>query len=86
LYNSIDDTISGLTSFSLQVISGEFDFAQCGGDYNTVLEHPARDSFFPKATDFQAIVHPGVGHGINFSYNATGAYGVMLDYLKGHGL
>ena len=59
--------------------------------------------YFPNVTDFQAIVHPAVGHAINLSmeisdacdrcrdllftgYNATGAYAVMLGYLKTHGL
>ncbi|KAL5324233.1 hypothetical protein ACEPPN_008777 [Leptodophora sp. 'Broadleaf-Isolate-01'] len=68
----------------LMVITGEFDAAFCDGNCTGVLAPP--DSYFPNATDFQAIVHPAVGHGINFSYNATGAYAVMLDYLKKHGL
>jgi hypothetical protein len=46
----------------------------------------AKEEIFPNATDFQAVVHPGVGHAINFSYNATGAYGIMLEYLKRHEL
>jgi len=56
----------------------------CGGDCNEVL--PLAKNIFPNATDFQAVIHPGTGHGINFSYNATGAYSIMLDYLKKHGL
>ena len=69
----------------LQIISGEFDFAVCGGNCHDVLEHPA-DKIYPKAKDFQAVVHPGTSHGINFNYNATGAYGVMFDFLTSNGL
>ncbi|KAH7356793.1 Alpha/Beta hydrolase protein [Rhexocercosporidium sp. MPI-PUGE-AT-0058] len=68
----------------LMVIAGEFDAAFCDGNCTGILA--PLDSYFPNATDFQAVVHPAVGHGINFSYNATGAYTVMLDYLKKHGL
>jgi pimeloyl-ACP methyl ester carboxylesterase len=69
-----------------QVISGEFDLAVCGRDCNGLLEQGIKEAYFPNATDFQGIVHPGVGHGINFSYNATGAYVVMINYLKKQGL
>ncbi|KAE9366363.1 hypothetical protein N431DRAFT_472908 [Stipitochalara longipes BDJ] len=68
----------------VMVLSGEFDFAFCGGDCNGVLSNGGKTqtTYFPNATDFQAVVHPGVAHGINFSYNATGAYKVITDYLK----
>lgn len=65
-----------------QIISGEFGFAVCSGDCKGVLEQGTKEGLFPNSTDFQVIVHPGVGRCINFSYNATGAYGVMLNYLK----
>ncbi|KUJ15735.1 uncharacterized protein LY89DRAFT_783009 [Mollisia scopiformis] len=70
----------------VMIISGEFDFAVCGGNCVGILEHPAKEVNFPNATDFQAIVHPSTGHNINFSYNATGAYDVILSYLSKHGL
>jgi hypothetical protein len=38
---------------------------------------------FPKAKDLAVVIHPGVGHGINLSYNATGAYEVMLELFGG---
>lgn len=69
-----------------QIINGEFDFAVCGGNCVGILEHPAKELFFPNATEFQALIHPATGHGINFSFNATGAYSVMLGYLGKHGL
>ncbi|KAH7407607.1 Alpha/Beta hydrolase protein [Cadophora sp. MPI-SDFR-AT-0126] len=70
----------------LMVIAGEFDSAMCDGNCTGVLAPPVLSDYFPNVTDFQAIVHPAVGHGINLSYNATGAYAVILDYLKKHGL
>jgi len=57
----------------------------CGGNCKEWLE-PAAAFIFQNATDFRAVVHPNAGHGINFNYNATGAYTVMLDYLKTHDL
>jgi pimeloyl-ACP methyl ester carboxylesterase len=69
-----------------QVISGKFDLGVCGGDCRGLLDQVTKEAYFPNSKDYQGIAHPDVGHGINFSYNATGAYGVMLDYLKKHGL
>jgi len=65
-------------------LTGEFDLAFCGGNCTDILSDGGnvKTTFFPNATDFQAVVHPGVAHGINFSYNATGAYKVITDYLK----
>ncbi|TVY78492.1 hypothetical protein LSUE1_G004850 [Lachnellula suecica] len=67
------------------VISGEFDFAVCGGNCNGVFQHPAAE-IFASAKTFEAVVHPGVGHGINFSFNATGAYSVVMDFVAKNGL
>ena len=43
---------------------------------------------FPKVpdNDFEAYIQPNTGHGINFHYNATGAYNVIESFLKGKGL
>ena len=43
---------------------------------------------FPKvpSTDFEAYIQPNSGHGINLSYNATGAYDVIQTFLKSKGL
>lgn len=70
----------------LMVIAGEYDSAMCDGNCTGFLAPPVVAEYFPNVTDFQAIVHPAVGHAINLSYNATGAYAVMLGYLKTHGL
>lgn len=67
------------------VLTGEFDLGNCAGNCNGVLEHPARE-IFGHARAFEAAVHPGSGHGINFNFNATGAYGAMLGFLSKNGL
>jgi hypothetical protein len=61
-------------------------FAVCGGDCKEVLDLGLKEGLFSISKDFQAVIHPVVGHRINFSYDAPGAYRVMLDYLKKHGL
>ena len=40
----------------------------------------------PQAKNFEAYIQPNSGHGINFHYNATGAYQVIQNYLKSNGL
>ncbi|KAL3420634.1 hypothetical protein PVAG01_07079 [Phlyctema vagabunda] len=72
----------------VMVLSGEFDFPFCGYNCNDILDNggETKATYFPNSSDFQAVVHPGVGHGINFSYNATGAYKAMTDYLKKNSL
>jgi hypothetical protein len=69
----------------IKIISGEYDFAACAGNCDGILANNATQ-MFPKAKNLTVVVHPGVGHGINLSYNATGAYGVMLEYLSTNGL
>ena len=38
---------------------------------------------FPSVSEsnFSSHIQPNTGHGINFHYNATGAYKVWLDFL-----
>ncbi|KAK8122805.1 hypothetical protein PG984_011475 [Apiospora sp. TS-2023a] len=76
----------GATNFTgpVLLLTGEYDF-NCAGNCNGILEHPARE-IFHKAKAFQAAVHPKSGHGINFNPNATGAFGVMTDFLAQSGL
>ncbi|KAK7914084.1 hypothetical protein PG985_011787 [Apiospora marii] len=76
----------GATNFTgpVLLLTGEYDF-NCAGNCNGILEHPARE-IFSKAKPFQAAVHPKSGHGINFNPNATGAFGVMTDFLAQSGL
>lgn len=67
------------------IINGEFDLGNCGGDCNGILQHPAAE-IFSSSRAFEAVAHPGAGHGINFCFNATGAYGVMMDFINKTGL
>ncbi|KAK8072846.1 hypothetical protein PG996_006194 [Apiospora saccharicola] len=75
----------GATNFTgpVLLLTGEYDF-NCAGNCNGILEHPARE-IFRKSKAFQAAVHPKSGHGINFNPNATGAFGVMTDFLSQSG-
>jgi hypothetical protein len=67
------------------IINGEFDLGNCGGNCNDISEHPAKE-IYENSTAFESVVHPGAGHGINFNFNATGAYGVMVDFVTKNGL
>ncbi|CAG8951122.1 hypothetical protein HYFRA_00006520, partial [Hymenoscyphus fraxineus] len=68
----------------VMVMDGENDFPLCGGNCVGTLG-PAQ-TLYPNATDLQTVLHPNVGHGINYSLNATAAYNVLLDYLHKHGI
>ena len=67
------------------VINGEFDFGNCVGNCNDIGQHPAAE-IFKTSSAFESAVHPGSGHGINFNFNATGAYNVMLNFVTKNGL
>ena len=43
---------------------------------------------FPKveSSNFEAYIQPNTGHGLNFHYNATGAYDVIQNFLGSKGL
>ncbi|KAK8016855.1 hypothetical protein PG993_015044 [Apiospora rasikravindrae] len=77
----------GATNFTgpVMILTGEIDLGNCAGNCNGLLEHPARE-IFRKAEPFKTAVHPRAGHGINFNPNATGAFGVMTDFLAESGL
>ncbi|KAK8064623.1 hypothetical protein PG994_007261 [Apiospora phragmitis] len=78
----------GATNFTgpVMILTGEVDLPNCGGNCNGgILEHPTRE-IFSKAKPFKTAVHPNSGHGINFNPNATGAFGVMMDFLAESGL
>ncbi|KAK6859701.1 hypothetical protein PG995_003337 [Apiospora arundinis] len=77
----------GATNFTgpVMILTGELDLGNCAGNCNDILDSPARD-IFSKAKPFKTAVHPKAGHGINFNPNATGAFGVMTDFLALSGL
>ncbi|TGO12115.1 hypothetical protein BTUL_0094g00270 [Botrytis tulipae] len=77
----------------VMVIDGDADLPYCGSDCLATggvadsLAAMVKDSF-PNVgeNDFEAYIQPNTGHGINLHYNATGAYGVWLDWLGEKGL
>lgn len=66
-------------------VAGERDKLVCDGNCTGLL---GSDSITVKAFNgsrsIEVYVHPGVGHGINMGQNATGVYGMMLDWIAGH--
>lgn len=70
------------------------DLPYCGGNClatgdPSVPSIPATaQKSFPNvpAADFEAYIQPNSGHGINFHYNATGAYDVISEFLLAKGL
>ncbi|MCJ1305859.1 hypothetical protein MMC08_008676, partial [Hypocenomyce scalaris] len=66
------------------LISGEYDFIFCAGYCPGVLHEPAA-SVFHASRNFESYVQPGMSHGMNFHYNATGFYGVVTGFLSENG-
>ncbi|KAH6711756.1 Alpha/Beta hydrolase protein [Leptodontidium sp. MPI-SDFR-AT-0119] len=67
------------------VIAGQFDLIFCTGQCDQVIEHPAKE-IFSHAKAFKAVSYTGAGHGLNFALNATGAFGLITDFLSSNGL
>jgi hypothetical protein len=61
-------------------VNRDFDIGNCAGNCNSILEHLAAD-IFRTARAFEAVVYPGASHGINFNRNATGAYGIPMEFV-----
>ncbi|KAI4849689.1 alpha/beta-hydrolase [Aureobasidium sp. EXF-8845] len=73
------------------VLTGRRDTIYCGGDCEatgtSLASIPAGVAkAFPNASKFEAYIHPNTGHGINFHYNATGAYNVIQNFFNSNGL
>lgn len=75
------------------VITGQHDVPFCGGNcYGmaqniTAVNIPAGvKTAYPAASAFEAYIQPNTGHGLNFQYNATAGYQVILDFLASNGL
>ncbi|KAI9688211.1 MAG: hypothetical protein M1822_001717 [Bathelium mastoideum] len=62
------------------VLNGAEDFGVCGGNCTNWVE-PYAGKMFPRAKVVEVREQPGMGHAINFHYNATGAFGVMTGFL-----
>jgi pimeloyl-ACP methyl ester carboxylesterase len=67
-------------------LAAQHDLIFCGGDcvglYGT--QSAAREAF-PNAKSWERYIQPNVGHGINLHYNASGAYGVIMNWAEQHG-
>ena len=74
---------SGFTGAAL-AITGETDYIICDGDCRNIFEEPARTVW--KNAKFTPYLHPGASHNLNFHANATGAYGVITNFLGVNGL
>ena len=64
----------------VQILNGAKDFGICGGDCNGWVQ-PYATKMFPNAKVLEVLEHPGASHGINFHYNATGAFSVMTKFV-----
>jgi len=64
------------------MISGVYDLILCGADCNDVVPGPLSPLLFPNASTFEGYLQPDTGHGMNLHYNATGTYGVIMDFLE----
>lgn len=62
------------------ILTGQYDLKNCAGNCNGILQHPTAE-YFNHSSAFEAVVHPGSAHGINFHFNTTGAYGAMMDLV-----
>jgi hypothetical protein len=76
------------------ILSLANDLPYCGGNClatgnASLASIPAAAAMnFPNvpAANFEAYIQPNSGHGINFHYNATGAYNVINTFLNSKGL
>ncbi|MCJ1446737.1 MAG: hypothetical protein MMC23_007243 [Stictis urceolatum] len=66
------------------LMSGEVDYIFCDGFCPGIFEEPAKTIY--KNAKLQLAIHPGTSHNINLHKNATGAYEVVMDFLKSNGL
>ncbi|KAH7370902.1 Alpha/Beta hydrolase protein [Rhexocercosporidium sp. MPI-PUGE-AT-0058] len=82
---SITDLHSPKFAGPVLVISGENDLVFCNGDCVPILNAPAVERF-NASKNLEVYVQPGSGHAINYSLNATGAYGVITNFLTANGL
>lgn len=68
------------------VVTGDYDLPYCGGNCSATggaaSSIPAQvQKNFPN-TNISTLIQPNTGHGINFHYNATGAYNAINSFFK----
>ncbi|KAK7435044.1 hypothetical protein VKT23_019852 [Stygiomarasmius scandens] len=71
----------------IAVVTGDKDFAFCGGDCNAPVGEapnaPATVSgLFPSASNFSVYIPENTGHGINMHFSAPEAYGFIQQWLR----
>lgn len=66
------------------VLTGEYDFIFCTGYCGGILV-PDAEKTFPDSKGLEVYMQPDSGHGINLSLNATGSFGVIVDFLAKNG-
>ena len=64
----------------LQAITGIEDYIVCDGYCPGIFDEPA-STYYRNAKPFVPYLHPNTSHNFNFHKNATGAYGVITDFL-----
>ncbi|KAH6961971.1 Alpha/Beta hydrolase protein [Ilyonectria sp. MPI-CAGE-AT-0026] len=65
-------------------ITGKNDYIVCDGECEGIFEEPARTIW--RNAKFTPYLHPNSSHNFNFHRNATGAYGVITNFLESNGL
>ncbi|KAK3671366.1 hypothetical protein LTR78_008827 [Recurvomyces mirabilis] len=61
-------------------ITAETDYIVCDGYCPGVFDEPGR-TYYKNAKPFVPYLHPDCSHHLNFHHNATGAFGVITDFL-----
>lgn len=83
--SALNDSASTFTGDVL-FLAAQHDLIFCGGDcvglYGT---QSAAEEAFPRAKSWEKYIQPNAGHGINLHYNASGAYGLIMNWAQKHG-
>ncbi|KAK4556212.1 hypothetical protein LTR86_006909 [Recurvomyces mirabilis] len=71
---------------AVQFFAAEFDELVCDGDCKDNHDPAVLQVVYPHGEAVEVYLQPGAGHGLTLHRNATGGYGVMLDFLGKYGL
>ncbi|KAK3669329.1 hypothetical protein LTR78_010791 [Recurvomyces mirabilis] len=71
---------------AVEFFAAEFDELVCDGDCRNDYDPAVLQVVYPHAEAVEVYLQPGAGHGLTLHRNASGGYGVMLDFLGKHGL
>ncbi|ETN46236.1 uncharacterized protein HMPREF1541_00420 [Cyphellophora europaea CBS 101466] len=87
---TIGGAATGVNTFAgpVLIITGQRDVPFCGGDC-LLTGDPSLSSipesskqYFPNAKNFEVVIVPGAGHGLNLQYTHTQTYSAMLEFLS----